>query len=455
MRKFALTGSLALLGALSNAQIRDGDEICVMSDSNSCAVDDLTTSALDSSTVIYPGGDTRCAFDDFSNSSVDFATNATYFFQVFPAPEQSKSKLMLYFQGGGACIDDLTCAFGLQCMYETFSPNAEPLSTGVLNRSNDENLFNDYNIVHLPYCTGDLHIGSHVETIADSSLYALLDMPECLGHNMTLHQVGYNNTKAVLDWAVENYPNPEEIIISGSSAGALGAQALSALVADTWQVEENSIRYSVLGDSYVGVLPSDYTAGKLISYYGTCELDLKVTAKLWDQCEDNNLTVSEMMSYMIEDVPAAQWLFINSMYDQTQRYFYELVHEGILGYPFTNVISGEDFYSNMTAIINVYKSTSEEVSTFYVNGTQHVFLTVNDYYHNATRTPGGELLGDFLKDWLVTNSSLDAAASAGSLSVSGSGSGTAGSSSEESAAVSLNGALSLTMVAMAISMLFQ
>ncbi|KAE8995248.1 hypothetical protein PR003_g20285 [Phytophthora rubi] len=454
MWKLALTGSLALLATLAKAQIRDGDEICVVSDSNACAVDDLTPSALDSSAVIYPGGDTRCAFDDFSNSSVDFSTNATYFFQVFPA--QSKKKLMLYFQGGGACIDDLTCAFGLQCMYETFSPNAKPLSTGVLNRSNDENLFNDYNIVHLPYCTGDLHIGSHVEAIADSALYSLLGMPECLGHNMTLHQVGYNNTKAVLDWAVENFPNPEEILISGSSAGALAAQALSALVADTWEVEENNIRYSVLGDSYVGVLPSDYTAGKLISYYGTCELDLKVTAKLWDQCDDNELSVAEMMSYMIEDVPAAQWLFLNSMYDETQRYFYELVAEGILGYPFTDLISGEDFYSTMTAIINVYRNVSDQVSTFYANSTQHVYLTVNDYYHNATRTPGGEYLGDFLKDWLVTNSSIDAAASAASLSASGSTAGSSSSSSsEESAAVSLNGALSLTVVAVVISILFQ
>ncbi|RLN44982.1 hypothetical protein BBJ29_009859 [Phytophthora kernoviae] len=451
MWKIALTGSLALLGALTQAQIRDGDEICVMSDSNSCAVDDLTTSALDSSTVIYPGGDTRCAFDDFSNSSVAITTNSTYFFQVFPAPDQKKNKLMLYFQGGGACIDDLTCAFGLQCMYETFSPNARPLSTGILNRSNDENLFNDYNIVHLPYCTGDLHVGSSAKEIDDSPLYALLDMPECMGHNMTLHQVGYNNSKAVLDWAFENYPSPGEIVISGSSAGALGAQALSALVADTWQVEDNSIRYSVLADSYVGVLPSDYSAGKLISYYGTCDLDLKASSKIMDACEDNKLSVAEMISYMIEDVPATQWMFLNSKHDQTQRFFYALVDQGILGYPFTNLISGEDFYSNMTAIIDVYLNISHDVSTFYVDSTQHVFLTVNDYLHNATRSPGGQELGDFLEDWLMTNSSLNAAASAGFLDASGS----TAASSDDSAAMSLNSALPIAALAVIILSLFQ
>ena len=317
-----------------------------MSDSNSCNVDDLTISKLDKSVIIYPGGATRCAYDDFARPGVNFTTNATYFFQVFPALDQRKTKLLLYFQSGGACIDDLTCAFGLQCMYETFTPNAQPASTGILDRSDDANLFNDYNIVHLLYCTGDLHLGNHVTTIPDNPLYALLNKPECQGHNMTLHQVGYQNTKAVLDWAVENYPDPEEIIISGSSAGALAAQALSALVADMWQVEENEIRYSVLADSYVGVLPSHYSAGKLISYYGTCELDLRVTPKLWDQCDDDNeLTVAEMMSFMIEDVPAAKWLFLNSMYDTIQRYFYEVVLEGIIGYPFINLISGEDFYA--------------------------------------------------------------------------------------------------------------
>ncbi|CAI5707815.1 unnamed protein product [Peronospora effusa] len=440
---------LILFIVSTHAQIRKRDAFCVMSDSNSCHVDHLIPSKLDRSTVIYPGGATRCAYDDFFNANVNFTTNSTYFFQVFPAP--SKSKLMLYFQGGGACIDDLTCAFGLQCMYETFGPNAQPSSTGILNRSNEENLFNDYNIVHLPYCTGDLHLGDHVTTIPDSPLYALLNKPECQGHNMTLHQVGFRNTKAVLDWAVENYPNPDEIIISGSSAGALAAQALSALVADVWQVEENEIRYSVLADSYVGVLPSHYSAGKLISYYGTCELDLKVTPELWDQCgDDNELTVAEMMSFMIEDVPAAQWLFLNSMYDKTQRYFYEVVLEGILGYPFTNLISGEDFYSNMTAIIDVYKDVSDEVSTFYVNSNQHVFLTVNDYYHNATRSPGEILLGDFLAKWLVTDSSLDVDAADGSLSAKSSV-----DEPGESAAVGLDSALLLTAVAVFVSMLFQ
>ncbi|KAE9246927.1 hypothetical protein PF002_g6506 [Phytophthora fragariae] len=100
-------------------------------------------------------------------------------------------------------------------------------------------------------------------------------------------------------WAVENVPNPD-IVISGSSAGALSAEALSALVADVREVEEKNILYTVLGDSNVDMLPSEYTASKLVSYYGTSNLNLNLTFKLWDQCDDNEVTVAELLSYMIE-----------------------------------------------------------------------------------------------------------------------------------------------------------
>ncbi|KAE9037202.1 hypothetical protein PR001_g8471 [Phytophthora rubi] len=57
----------------------------------------------------------------------------------------------------------------------------------------------------------------------------------------------------------------KEIVSSGLSTGALAAQALSAFVAGTREVEEKNIHYTTLGDSSVDVLPSEYTASKLVS----------------------------------------------------------------------------------------------------------------------------------------------------------------------------------------------
>ncbi|KAE9008456.1 hypothetical protein PF010_g19513 [Phytophthora fragariae] len=75
----------------------------------------------------------------------------------------------------------------------------------------------------------------------------------------TLHQVGYHKPKTVLDWDVENFPNPE-IVTGGSSTEALANQALSTLVADTREVEEKNIRYTAFGDSNADVMSSEYTA---------------------------------------------------------------------------------------------------------------------------------------------------------------------------------------------------
>ncbi|KAE9179406.1 hypothetical protein PF002_g27823 [Phytophthora fragariae] len=76
----------------------------------------------------------------------------------------------------------------------------------------------------MPYCTGDLHISSHADAIADNALFSLIDIPEFLA-----------------------------------------AQAISALVAGTREVKEKKIHYTTLGDSNVDVLPSEYTASKLVS----------------------------------------------------------------------------------------------------------------------------------------------------------------------------------------------
>lgn len=406
MWKLALA-TLALCGSAADAY-RPGDEVCSISTSSTCNLDSIKSSALDGSTLIYPGGETRCAFDDSSVPSANnFTTNSTYFFQVFPNAQKDKKKLFLYFQGGGACIDNLTCNYALQCSVKggTFNSNARALSTGILNRTDPDNMFADWNIVHLPYCTGDLHIGNKVNGSTENGIEAVLGYTDCLKKNMSIHQVGYLNTMAVLKWTLANYPDPEHLIIGGSSAGALAAQILSGYVADAWQVNARSIRYSVLADSYVGVLPSkrltgeSVAGGELVRYFGSCDVDLKQSADIIAGCKAGTVTVVDMLKAQIRLTPFSDWLFIDSKADQVQRYFYQMFKEGILYYPFKNLISGADFFSNMTTMLDAYKTVSSRVSTFFVESEQHVYLAYQGLYHNATSTTGDNL-GKFLTEWL-------------------------------------------------------
>lgn len=193
-----------------------GESICTLSDSESCAVESLAPSEDDGSVLIYPGGNTRCAFDDYTDST--FTSNSTYFFQVFPNSNLDKSNLMIFFQGGGACTDEETCSFGMQCSLgasATLTTFATSSSAGVLNRSISDNMFKDWNIVFVPYCTGDVHAGNRILAPYESSIAELLGEPQCLGLNYTMYLNGYNNTQAALDWALKNYPDVDNLIVGG------------------------------------------------------------------------------------------------------------------------------------------------------------------------------------------------------------------------------------------------
>ncbi|GMF12599.1 unnamed protein product [Phytophthora lilii] len=403
-----LLNTAALLVATTIIRQATAESICTLSDSETCAVENLSVSDDDGSVLIYPGGNTRCAFDDYQDSVTTFSTNSTYFFQVFLNSNLDKSKLMIFFQGGGACADKDTCAFGLQCSLgasATFSTAATASSSGVLDRSLEDNMFKDWNVVFIPYCTGDIHIGNRVTAAYESGIETLLGNSQCLGLDYAMHMNGYNNTMAVLDWARENYPDVEDLIVGGESAGSLGAQVHSARIAEMWDVDAKGTRFSVLADSYVGVVPQDDPAAELLVYYGACTNDFGLSEDTVAACEAGTATTIEMIEALLQAQTDGNWLFINSKGDLTQRYFYALVDEGILGYPFSDLISEEVFYANMSTILDAYQTVSSRITTFYVEGTKHVFLA--DANFTSYESDEGLLLGDVINAWLVTNSSLN------------------------------------------------
>ncbi|TYZ58429.1 hypothetical protein PybrP1_009469, partial [[Pythium] brassicae (nom. inval.)] len=344
---------------------------------------------------------TALRIDGFTDPSGDFSTNKTFFFQVFPTqqqPQQAKKKLLVYFQGGGACTDADMCNFSLQCSLgqeANVAPLAIAESTGVLNRSNPDNVFKDWDIVHIPHCSNDMHAGS-----ADSIFAPDFGRPHCLGENITMHMSGYENSLSVLKWALANYPNPAHLVIGGSSAGSLGAQILSALVADMWKVEGSPIRFSVLADSFVGVLPKDKPAGSVVNYFGVCDVDLKLPPAVTTACKAKMMTAAELVSAAVKKIPSSNWLFINSKADLVQRSYYAAVKDVIRFYTSgEGLLSGDESYKQQAvAILETYRSVSSRIATFFVEGDEHV-LTMNDGYTN-TPSDSGEKLGTSLAELL-------------------------------------------------------
>lgn len=217
---------------------------------------------------------------------------------------------------------------------------------------------------------------------------------------------------------------------SVASAGSLGAQLHSAHIAELWDVSAKGTRFSVIADSYVGAVPANHTGSESLHFTGVCDVNLGMPANVIADCDAETATTTEMTESLIEAEPQGNWLFINSKGDLTQRYFYALLEEGIEGYPFTDLVSEDDFYTDMSAILDAYQSISSRITTFYVEGTKHVFLADTNF--TSYESDEGLLLGDVINAWLVSNSSLNSANSTTETTAAPSTPSTSASTSSQS-----------------------
>ena len=65
-------------------------------------------------------------------------------------------RLLIYFQGGGACWEWVSCSGTFDPSVEADEPNA---FRGIFNRDEPRNPMRAFATVFVPYCTGDVHVG--------------------------------------------------------------------------------------------------------------------------------------------------------------------------------------------------------------------------------------------------------------------------------------------------------
>ena len=163
-----------------------------------------------------PGGDTICS------NGTDYA------FYVRPG---DSDKLLIYFNGGGACWFGQICDLQVTPTYvpvvET-EHNNPSTHTGIFDLENPENPFADWSMVFVAYCTGDVHVGNTVAT------YDVPATDDLEAHQVTIYHNGYNNAMSALNWAFENYDAPQQIFVAGSSAGSIASPFYAGLVAEQY-----------------------------------------------------------------------------------------------------------------------------------------------------------------------------------------------------------------------------
>ncbi|HMJ12410.1 MAG TPA: pectin acetylesterase-family hydrolase [Polyangiaceae bacterium] len=159
--------------------------------------------------------------------------------------------VLIYFEGGGACWDALTCYKAQMASFVASGYGRTEFDKDIqrsmlpLMRAEPQNPFKDFSYVFVPYCTGDFHVGDNIVTHTVEGADA--------GGSVQTHFVGGRNVQAVLDRVVATFRDAEQVWIGGVSAGGY------SVLANFWRFKAafpNTLR-GVINDSGPPIQPRD------------------------------------------------------------------------------------------------------------------------------------------------------------------------------------------------------
>lgn len=297
--------------------------------------------------AIEPGGGTACA------------DGSPYRFFVHPG---DPARLLVEFEGGGACWSAETCAMEIYTRRVITDPELARrlgLLVGIYDRGNPANPFREWTHVYVPYCTGDLHWGNSARTYTSAAAA------------FTVQHRGAANAAAALRWASENVPAPARVAVTGCSAGGYGAilwaPALSNRYAGASLVH--------LSDSAAGVVPAGFFATLLASWDVSAAWPKDIAPLALETLDPGRLALADLYSGIAGHYPLATFSQFNTLEDMVQVYFHGLTR----GEPATAL----EWSSQMQGSIAAIEAANANFASYTAPGAAHCIINSPAFYTTA------------------------------------------------------------------------
>ena len=274
------------------------------------------------------------------------------------------SKVVFFLEGGGACFSAGTCG----PTSSTFTRNlvdragaTAPAAGGIFALDDDRNPFAGWSMVYVPYCTGDLHLGAKTQDYGDG---------------VVIEHKGAVNGRTALDAAAETFPDADQVVVAGSSAGSAGAPLYAGLAHDL--LPEADV--TLLADGSAAYPDDVGITGAIGELWGAFDL-------LPDWPEQtapppSGWTLPRLFVQAGRHVPEMRQATINSAYDGVQASFSALI--GRTG----------DLLQMIDANNALVESEGVDLRSWVGPGTQHTVLGSDSFYTD-------EVDGTPLDDWVT------------------------------------------------------
>jgi hypothetical protein len=179
-------------------------------------------------------------------------------YPIFVNYSGTSNNLMIALEPGGACWDYASCSpsGGLRGAANPngISPGIEHMSLRYahmpLHRKNlEDNPLKDWNMIFVPYCTGDVHTGNNTITYEGPG-----------GEELVFRHNGHDNVQRVIQWVKQNFTNIPQLLVTGCSAGGAGSILNYHFIR---QGLGDAVQCSYLFNDSGPIFPSDSNSGPI------------------------------------------------------------------------------------------------------------------------------------------------------------------------------------------------
>ena len=282
------------------------------------------------------------------------------------------AKVLLYFEGGGACFDRGTCGPESDSFSRVLGDPPSARGDGIFDDTDARNPFAGWSIVYVPYCTGDVHMGN---TTTD------------YGDGVVIQHKGYVNATTATKAAAAAFPDATQVAVVGESAGGVAVPLYAGVIADL--LPEASI--TAIADSS-GAYPDIPGINAVIgAQWGTMNA-------VPDWPENEGMTVDRwsipgLFVQAGRHAPRIVFGRHDFATDRVQSFF-----SGLAGIPADDMVTLID--QNAREI----RDAGVPVATYVAPGSDHTVFGRPGFY---TETVGGVLLVDWVTSLVTTGSAPD------------------------------------------------
>jgi len=279
--------------------------------------------------------------------------------------------LMIFLEGGGACYDKATCLGSFSTVGHQFL-----LMGGLFDETVPNNPVKGWNMVYVPYCTGDSHAGTNPSG----------DVP---GGPSGQKFVGYTNMGVFLKTIVPMFPNLERVLLTGISAGGFGASANAVQVMEAFPKDVKGILIDDSGPAMANKYLSSCLQDRWRTLWG---LDDSMLKDCGDACPNKDDFMVDFSKHLAATYSDRKSGIIESSEDGIIRGFFGVGQNNCTA-SITDLVPAAaftegllDFRSQLSAYPNFY--------TYYPNSMQHTWLSSPSLYSYS--------IGDVaLVDWVT------------------------------------------------------